>query len=438
MQIQIPVHRLKHALELVEPAVARGKTTLPITLNVLFRAGGLHATNLTLAISAELQEVLGMAFTLPFKTLSDVLRHVPNAETATIEYENGAATIHVGGNRIRLVGTDPSEFPPLPALAGEGELVDGDRFVRALLGALPYTAGAKEAARPVLQSVCVTLGDPVSVAGGDGFRLAWQDAPVKLLGEGTGVKQLLLPRESVQALDQVWKRAVKPPSAGPAGEGSAFSDVSQRPSLETARMAVARRMMRVRMNAGQASFQFGEATVRTQLVQGQFPNYAGLIPEDLPRKVTFDAEAAYRVVRMLSPIAKDASSIIRIQWDGDTMQLSAHAAEQGEVSGAVRVTAHGGPGSIAFNMRYLGEYLAGKHGLVMMEANEPSNPARFTHHGSPNMLLMPMFTADARAPAAAPAEAEATTEEAETGAETAAPEAPPKPTRRRRANPKAE
>ena len=60
------------------------KATLPITQNVLFRAGGLNATNLTLTISAELREVQGLAFTLPYDTLSNILRHVPNAEVATI------------------------------------------------------------------------------------------------------------------------------------------------------------------------------------------------------------------------------------------------------------------------------------------------------------------------------------------------------------------
>jgi hypothetical protein len=282
--------------------------------------------------------------------------------------------------------------------------VDGDRFLRFLLGAVPYTAGPKETARPVLQAVCVTLGDVITVAAGDGFRLAWQDTSLRLTGEGSGVKQTLVLRECVLALEQLWKRAVKPPIAGPLAEaeGSAFSDMSQRPSLETARMAVARRMMRVRMKGGQASFQFGEATLHTQLLQGHFPNYQGLVSEDLPRKVTFDAEAAYRAVRVLAPIAKEASSIIRIQWEDKTMQFSPQSSEQGEVSGAVLVTTRGEPGSIAFNIRYLLEYLAGKHGLVLMETNTPSNPARFTHAGSPNLLLRRLARISKHIPAKSP------------------------------------
>jgi hypothetical protein len=60
--------------------------------------------------------------------------------------------------------------------------------------------------------VCVTLGDVITVAAGDGFRLAWQDTSLRLTGEGSGVKQMLVLRECVLALEQLWKRAVKPPA----------------------------------------------------------------------------------------------------------------------------------------------------------------------------------------------------------------------------------
>ncbi len=395
MQMQVPVHRLKHALELVEPAVARGKVTLPILANVLFRGGKLRATNLELSVSADLAEASGDAFTLPYKTLTDVLRHIPNAEVATLERDGGKVTLTSGGTRVTLFSTDAGEFPPTGRgdIDGEGELVDGDRFVKALVGAVPYTATDKQTARPVLQAVCVALGDPIEVAAGDGFRLAWQAMPLALLGAGSGVKQLLVPRNSVQALERLWKRAVKPPSSS--GQ-PAFSNFRQGASSDAARTAVARRMMRVRMTAGGASFHFGEATLYTQLLTGEFPNYQQLIPQDLPRKVTFDAEAAYRVVRMLAPMSagKQGSNTLRLEWTDQAMQLSARSEEWGEVSGTVAVTTRGEPGSIAFNVRYLLEFLAGKHGLVLMECNLPSNPARFTHAGSPNLVLMPMFVKD--------------------------------------------
>jgi hypothetical protein len=85
---------------------------------------------------------------------------------------------------------------------------------------------------------------------------------------------------------------------------------------------------------------------------------------------------------------------------GLSPQVSARDDAQGEIHGVIPITAHGEPGVIAFNVRYLLEYLAGKHGLVLMECNLPSNPARFTHPGSANMVLMPMFVKDGAPPPA--------------------------------------
>ena len=401
--MKIPVHRLKHALELVEPAVAR-KATLPITQNVLFQEGKLVATNLELAVAADMPEAAGFRHTLPYKLLVDVLRHIPNTEIASIERDGGTVTLTAGGTRVTLHGTDAADFPPLPAVPGERELVDGDRFLKALVAAVPYTATADS--YPVLRAVCVTLGDVIEVAGTDGFRLAWQEIPLKLTGAGSGLKQLLVPRETVLALDKVWKRAIKPPAEGSAFIGAAGSqfpspDLNQAPPINTgpspslamARMAVAKRMMQVRFQTNQASFQFGEATVYTQLLVGEFPNYQQMIPEGQPSKVTFDAEETYRVVRMLAPVAAEGSNIIRMEWEGQAMKLSAQAEETGSVSSTIPVTAHGEPGRIAFNSKYLVEYLAGKYGLVLMESSSPSSPGRFTHAGSANMVLMPMFVA---------------------------------------------
>ena len=255
--MNIPVHRLKHALALVDCAVAR-KATLPITQNVLFQGGKLVATNLEIAVSADLPEAAGFHHTLPYKPLVDILRHIPNTEVAAIERDGGTVTLTAGGTRATLYGTDAADFPPLPTVPGEGEPVDGDRLLKALVEAVPYTAINES--RPVLRAVCVTLGDVIEVAGADGFRLAWQETPLKLTGAGSGLKQLLVPRETVLALDKVWKRAIKPPAAGSQFPSPDLNpDAGPSASLAMARMAVARRMMQVRITTSQASFRFGEA-----------------------------------------------------------------------------------------------------------------------------------------------------------------------------------
>ena len=158
-----------------------------------------------------------------------------------------------------------------------------------------------------------------------------------------------------------------------------------------ARLAVARRMATIQFSNIALSFQHGAVTVRTHLNQGQFPNYHTLIPTSLPHKVSFDAEEAGRAVRSLQGIAEDGSGILRLTWSDDALTISAIGEELGAIAVSVRAHIQGGEGKIAFDVKYLTPYLAGKVGMVLMETSTVSSPARFFHIGSPDVVLMPMF-----------------------------------------------
>jgi hypothetical protein len=119
--------------------------------------------------------------------------------------------------------------------------------------------------------------------------------------------------------------------------------------------------------------------------------------------VTFDAEEALRAVRSLQNIAADGSGIVRLQWSEDRLVFSGKAEESGAITTSVPAHSQDGEGKIAFNIRYLGDYLAGKLGPVLLETSKPSSPGRFFHSGSPDVLVMPMYVGDPAAPTAEPA-----------------------------------
>ena len=395
--MQIPCYKLKHALELVEPAIAR-KPTLPITQNFLIQDGRVMATNLEMAIAADLPEAKGESLCLPYGVVSKFIQYIPNTDILEISIDGTKATIRAGRMSSTVHGADPKDFPPFPYITPDGAgSVDGDRLVNALMGAVPATA--RDESRPILTGVCLTFGDPIELAGADGFRLIWYEAPIKLEAPDGGPKSICIPRTSVLALEKVWKKAIKPPASGGGPSSEGFSGLAAKPALEAARMAIAKRMALVQYSAKENRMQlnFGEATFTTQLLVGEFPNYRQLIPENLPHKVAFDAAEAYRAVRMLSGMAKDGSGIIRMSWEGDAIEFSARAAEVGDIAQAIPATVRGPSGEggkIAFNSRYLLEYLEKKEGLVLLEATSPSSPGRFTHGRSPHCLVMPMFVND--------------------------------------------
>lgn len=386
----ITSHKLKHALELIEPAIPKGKVAMPITSNFLMQTGRVSATNLEIAISAALPEATTgrTAICLPHALVKRFLQHVPDTEMLDITVSRYKTTIKAGRMVSTVQGSNPRDFPALTEIAEEGEQsVDGDRLIRSLLSAAP--AASTEKARPVLQGVCQTFGEPIKVAAGDGFQLMWQDAiGLNMAEPGENQPYVIIPKATISALDTLWRKAIKVP----AHNGNPFSELQQ-PTLDAAAFAVSKRMMKVRFNMSdnRMSLNVGEATLTTQLISGEFPNFNSLILEDQPHQVAFDAAEAFRVVRMLSGIAKEGSNILRLKWSEDYIEFSAKGENAGEMSQSMPATVRGDPSHIAFNARYLIEYLSGKEGLILMETSSVSSPARFTHSRSANLQLMPMF-----------------------------------------------
>ncbi len=64
----------------------------------------------------------------------------------------------------------------------------------------------------------------------------------------------------------------------------------------------------------------------------------------------------------------------------------------GEVEGRVALRKPAGEeGAIAFNAKYLLEYLEDKSGPVLLETNSPNAPGVWSTAGQPRVVLMPMF-----------------------------------------------
>ena len=87
----------------------------------------------------------------------------------------------------------------------------------------------------------------------------------------------------------------------------------------------------------QVLFDMGGVRLISQLIQGNFPNYSQLIPQQHSTKSTVDVEDFLRATRAAAIFARDASGIVRIQMvpggdgaAGARLAVSAKAEEVGD------------------------------------------------------------------------------------------------------------
>jgi len=363
------VDRLREAFNLLDPAVPK-KPTIAAMGSILLKDGHAVANDLETSVALELPEAEGTCL-LPFRTLHELLKRIPGNEIMTLQQTNTRLELSWPGGKASYTTFDPQDYPPFPDVEVQAEKsVDGDSLVPALVSLTPNCATEKT--RPVLCGVAVTLGENVQLAGADGFRLGVLQLPMSFPADG--INTIVIPAHAIGLLEHLWKRTPRPAPVADSFVG----------------IVIARRELQLAVGGGMLRARFGLVTMVTKLIEGSFPNYQQLVPTDNPITVKFYAPELDRVLRGLSKLAREGSSIVRLSWTETTMTLGARSKDEADVEMALAVTASA-PGRIGMNIGYLLEYLKGKQGLVTLGVKTPQSPALFQHSASPLTVVMPMF-----------------------------------------------
>jgi DNA polymerase III subunit beta len=190
---------------------------------------------------------------LPAKISSDLVRSLgdPRVEVAV---EGDEARIGAGRfeSSLRLLPAD--EFPRLAMPAEDAVTMAAGEFAAALRQVVP--AASADDARPILTGVLLASeGSGLRLVATDSYRLAVRDLPgTSVLGEGQSV---LVPSRALRELERLL--------------GSAEE-------------------ITLRLGEREASFEVGGVRLTTRLIEGEFPNYRGLIPSSHPNRLTVGRE----------------------------------------------------------------------------------------------------------------------------------------------------
>lgn len=377
--MEIKVSDLKKALQLLKP-VAKGGRGKKAGSNawddaVLLGDGQATATDLDVSVIVRLAQAQER-MVLPLRITLGTLKALHEAETVSVTAEGKRIRFQLPGTTMTLQGGDPEEFSPIKAVEPLAKAsIDGDQLVNSMAEALTYAA--KEDKRPVLNAVCVSLGENIEVVGADGFRMAVKELKASFPAPDGKNRQLLVPAKAVKVLEHLWKKGKVP--------------FTRLPGIHPGGAWVSPRLLSLAYNDTHLQVEFGDVTMRCTLASGSFPNYRPLIPVDQPMKVTFHAGELWAAVNRLRPVAKDGSNIIRLTWEDGHATVEAHAVEVGSLSSQVWAEVRGGPGRIAFDIKYLREVMEGRTGLIAMETKDVSSPALFRYPGAPLMIVMPLM-----------------------------------------------
>jgi DNA polymerase-3 subunit beta len=374
MKLSCLQENLSRGLGTVGRAVA-ARTTLPVTQNVLLATDGgrlkLAATNLEIAIScwigAKVEEE--GAITVPARLLSEFVGSLP-ADKLEMAVPGGSRVLELRCARFqaRISGTDASDFPPIPQLAqGITTSIEAEALRQAITQVV--MAAATDESRPVLTGVhCEFDGDRLTLAAADGFRLA-----VRYTTLATPMPEKMTAIVPARSLNELHRLAAD----------------QEEPVQIT-----------LNPQRGQVLFRLKNIEMVSQLIQGNFPNYAQLIPQSYTTRAVVDVAEFTRATRMAAIFARDGAGIVRLvttpgaEAAPGKMTVSARAEEIGDNVSELDASVEGQDSKIAFNARYLTDVLGVvKQAQVALETTTPSSPGLVRPVGDDSYLyvVMPMF-----------------------------------------------
>ena len=371
MKLSVLQENLSHGLTTVARAVSP-RSTLPVLANILVATEDgrlrLTGTNLELGITCWIGAKVAEegATTVPARTFVDLVNTLP-ADRVEMELTLRTQTLNVRAgafdNNIKCI--DAQEFPPMPpAELGEGVLLEM-QDLREMISQVAFAASSDDA-RPVLSGVLVEIdGAHLTLAAADGFRLSVRRA------------DLSAPVSSPL-------RAIVP--------ARALSELARISSDEQVHMLLP-------PGRGQVIFRGRDIELVSQLIEGAFPDYQGIIPSSHTNRSVLSTAAFLKACKAADIFAREAAHSARLkiapgsELEPGRIEVTATAAETGSNEVIVDATVDGEPIEIAFNVRFLVDVLSVINSPnVALETSGPAAPGVIKPVGRDDFLhvVMPM------------------------------------------------
>lgn len=374
MKFDVSSTALLSCLQSISKVIA-SKNSLPILDSFLFNLEGNTLTvtasdaETRLVTSVEVMNVQGAGlFAISAKILLDPLKELPEQPlTFDINDENLEVFIHFQNGKYNFIGQKGDTYPRQKPLKENAVtlLIDAPVLLSGVSRSLFATAD--DELRPVMNGVYFDIhADDLTFVATDGHKL------------------VRLRNLSIQSSEQASFILPKKPA-----------------NLLKTLLAKETGVVQVKFDDNNAYLTCANFEMVCRLIEGRYPNYNGVIPQENPYKVIIDRISFLNALKRVSVFSNQASSLVKLHLKDNLMTVSAQDIDF-STSAEERIVCQfeGMELNIGFKATYLIEIL-GNIGSeeVILELADPTRagllvPAENAENEDLLMLLMPMMLND--------------------------------------------
>ena len=315
--------RLMEAISIVQKAVAT-RSTLPILDGILVEAeNGVKLTGYDLEtgiechIEADVPE--SGSIVINARMFGDIIRKLPD-DIVTIETTaNQAVQIECGSTHFSIKGIRADDYPKIPVVEDAQQLGMRQDILKEMIRQTLFAVSTDES-RPILNGCYFNCdGKTLELVAIDGFRLALRRNDI---GEGLPAMKFIIPGKALSEVGRIL-----------AGNDS---------------------KVEIYPSQNHILFDTGRVKLVSRLIQGEYMNYKGIIPQTAETTMTIAPAAMLAAVERASLViaTEERRYPVRLTMpDDETLVVSANT-EVGTLREEISVSMTGNRIDIDFNPRY--------------------------------------------------------------------------------------
>jgi DNA polymerase III subunit beta len=345
--------------------VVERRQTMPILANVLLSAKGgrlaVTATDLEveLVATSEVDVQRNGEVTVPGRKLLDICRALPEGAEITLTLDGERMSVRARKSRFTLSTLPASEFPTVEEINAQQSLKVPQKDFKRLLEKTHFSMAQQDVRYYLNGLLLETSAKTLRSVATDGHRLALCDVELPE-GAKTG-QQVIVPRKGVLELQRIL------------GHEEQILDLA--------------------IGVNHIRLQIGDIRFTSKLIDGRFPEYSRVIPNDPPRVVTAVRDDLRLALQRAAILSNEKYRGIRFAVKPNLLTIQSHNPEQEEAEEEVEVTYEGEELEIGFNVNYLMDALAAVEGpevQVCLTDGNSSCLIRSSADSGARFVVMPM------------------------------------------------
>jgi DNA polymerase-3 subunit beta len=306
--------------------IVEKRHTLPILSNVLIEKNGERLTLLATDIEIQIRTATTAvgsettALTVAARKLQDILRSLPESAEISLSLDDKRLQLKAGKSRFNLQTLPAEDFPRMASADGQStKITITQKQFKRLLALVQYSMAQQDIRYYLNGLLLIVNGGEMRVVATDGHRLAF--ASEALSTSDLPRTDVILPRKTVLELSRQLADNDEP--------------------------------LEIIIMPSQVQFRFGDIELVSKLIDGKFPDYERVIPQNHTKVLTLARDVLLHSLQRAAILTNEKFRGVRLVLSDGSLKIISTNAEQEEAQEEIEVPYQGEGLDVGFNVTYL-------------------------------------------------------------------------------------